>query len=115
MKSSLIKVFVAVLFIGLVCNSNAAFANSDFSEESNRFWENNTQTGVTMRSFKRMRIGMTFRACNNIIGFVGEEMSRNYGGGKAFTSVKWEGDDYAIITAVFRDNILTNKYQANLR
>ena len=121
MKSLLNGLLMVVLFIGFVSTTQAMSAETNFVSESNavsesnHFWENNFGTGVTKKSYKRMRIGMTFRACNEIIGFVGTQMSRNVGGGKVFTSVKWEGSDYAIITAVFRDNILTNKYEANLR
>lgn len=112
----LLKNFLTVgLFIFLAFGSQTVFARNDSSSESSNFWENNLQTGVSLRSYRLMKIGYSLRKCNQIIGFEAEEMSRNYGGGSVFTAVKWEGDDYAIITAVFKDNILTNKYQANLR
>lgn len=115
MKSLLIRALVGFLFIVLIFNSRTAFAGTDFSRENFRFWETNFQSGVTKRSYNRIKIGMSFNTVNRIIGFKGTVMTRNVGGGKVFISVKWEGRNYAIITAVFRDNILTNKYEANLR
>lgn len=115
MKSMLTRVLVAILFVGLIYNSQAAFANTNLYRKTLPSWGNSFQTGVTKRSYKRMKIGMTFKAVNKIIGFTGTIMTQNYGGGKEFISVKWEGKNYAIITAVFRDRILTDKYEANLR
>ena len=115
MKNLLGKFLSTFLLGAFIFGSQAMFVRAETSTESSRFWENNLQTGVTLRSYNKLKIGMSFRNCNRIIGFEAEEISRNVGGGKVFTAVKWEGDDYAIITAVFRDNILTNKYKANLR
>lgn len=72
-------------------------------------------TGVSKASFNKMRNGMTRDEVNEIIGFDGTEITSNEGGGKVFSSYKWEGKNYAIITAVFEDDILTSKYEANLK
>ncbi|CAN5329269.1 hypothetical protein BH10ACI1_BH10ACI1_03280 [soil metagenome] len=115
MKSSLMKASVTLLFLVLVCNSQAVFARTNLNREIGSSWVTLNQTGVTMRSYRRIKIGMSLATVNDIIGFNGSQMSRSVGGGKVFTSYKWEGRDYAIITAVFKDYILTNKYEANLR
>ena len=115
MKKLLSKVSVAFLFIVLVSGSQTAFANVNFWENNNNSWETNFQTGVSLRSFRAMKNGMSLNKVNAIIGFEGTRMSLNEGGGRIFTSYKWEGRNYAIITAVFDDYRLTNKYQANLK
>jgi hypothetical protein len=93
--------------------SDSSTTNSTKNDSSKS--DTGSGTGVSKASFDKMRIGMTLDECNEIIGFDATEMTRNTGGGKVFTSVKWEGKDYAIITAVFKDDILTNKYEANLK
>ena len=116
MKSSLKSAVAVLFFIVLVFNSTAAFADTNLCYvETNSFWETNTQNGLTMRTFNRMKTGMTLAAVNKMIGFKGTVISSQRGGGKLFEAYKWEGDDYRIITAVFEENRLTSKYQANLK
>lgn len=114
MKSSLKSALGALFFIVLVFNSQAAFAETNLCYETNSFWETNTQSGLTKRTFNRMKTGMTLAAVNKMIGFKGTVISSQRGGGKLFEAYKWEGSDYRIITAVFEENRLTSKYQANL-
>ncbi len=74
-----------------------------------------SSTGVSKASYDKIKVGMKKSEVNKIIGNDGEEMTRSKGGSSTFTSHKWEGSDYAIITAVFKDDVLTNKYEANLK
>lgn len=114
MKSSLTSALVAFLFIVLGFNSQAAFANTNLHHETGMFWVTNTQRGLTMRTFNRIKVGMLLSTVNKMIGFQGTVTYSERGGGKLYEAIKWEGDDYRIITAVFEDKRLTNKYQANL-
>ncbi|CAN5329406.1 hypothetical protein BH10ACI1_BH10ACI1_03290 [soil metagenome] len=77
--------------------------------------DSDSSAGVSKDSYNKIKVGMSLDKVNEIIGFDGTQMTKSEGGGKVFTSYKWEGSDYAIITAVFKDEILTNKYEANLK
>lgn len=93
-------------------SDNKSDSKSDNKSEKK---PDSSSTGVSKASFNKMRNGMTRDEVNDIIGFDGTEITSNEGGGKVFSSYKWEGKNYAIITAVFEDDILTSKYEANLK
>lgn len=113
MKSFLAQVLVSVLFIVLVFNSQAAFARN--FENKGKLISASKQSGVTMASFKRIKVGMTVQAVNRIIGFQGEVIySERDVNGRLHEAVKWEGSNYRVITASFSGNRLTKKFQANL-
>lgn len=117
MKSLLNKWVISLVFIALCFNAQTAFGNLSFQTEHQTAFsfDDESNFGVTMKAYKRIKIGMTYHEICRIIGSNGEEMTRSNGGGNTFTSHKWEGSDYAIITAVFKNSILTNKYEANLK
>ncbi len=117
MKSSLTSVLFAFLFIVLIFNSQSAFADTKLSAcETNPFWTNNLQSGLTMRTFNRIKTGMYLASVNKMIGFEGTvTYDARREDGVLVQAIKWEGSNYRIITAVFVGNRLTNKYQANLK
>lgn len=115
MKNLLTKILVGFLFTVLCFNSQSAFAGTNLRNENSWFSGFGKQTGVTMTSFNKMKKGMLFSSANKIIGF---EATVTYSArtedGKLVQAVKWEGNNYRIITAVFVGNRLTSKYNANL-
>lgn len=117
MKNSINKLLIGLVFIALSFNAQTAFGKLIFQTEypSAFILDDDSGFGVTMKAYKRIKIGMSLREVCRIIGNDGDEMTRSNGGGNTFTSHKWEGSDYAIITAVFKNQILTNKYEANLK
>ncbi len=93
--------------------SDSSKSDSDKSDKSDS--SSSSGTGVSKASYDKIRVGMKKSEIIRIIGNDGEEMTRSKGGNSTFTSHKWEGSDYSIITAVFKDDVLTNKYEANLK
>lgn len=93
--------------------SDSSKTNTDKSDSDKS--DSSSGSGVSKASYDKIKIGMKKSEIIKIIGDDGEEMTRSKGGGSTFTSHKWEGSDYAIITAVFKDDVLTNKYEANLK
>lgn len=117
MKNLTAKVLIGFIFIAVSFNSNRAFGGINVQTEPSTVFSfvEEKSFGVTQKAYDKIKIGMSLREICRIIGSNGEEMTRSKGGNHTFTSHKWEGKDYAIITAVFKDSILTNKYEANLK
>lgn len=90
-------------------------SKNDSSKDDSSKSDSSSGTGVSKASYEKIKVGMKKSEIIRIIGNDGEEMTRSKGGNSTFTSHKWEGEDYAIITAVFKDDVLTNKYEANLK
>ena len=117
MKNLSAKILIGFIFIAVSFNTNQAFGKINVQTEPVTVFslDEEKSFGVTQKAYDKIKIGMSLREICRIIGSNGEEMTRSRGGGSTFTSHKWEGKDYAIITAVFKDSILTNKYEANLK
>ena len=117
MKNLSAKILIGFIFISVCFNTNQAFGKINVQTEPVTVFslDEEKSFGVTQKAYDKIKIGMSLREICRIIGSNGEEMTRSRGGGSTFTSHKWEGKDYAIITAVFKDSILTNKYEANLK
>ena len=131
MKNSLNIVLVAIVFIVLGCKcqktlddisrqaqtspSPYATSSPSSSPSSTSSPSSSNSSGLSMATFDSLQNGMTFEEVNEKIGFKGTETFASGTGSRKVMSVKWEGDDYKIITAVFSGNKMTNKYQANLK
>lgn len=129
MKNSLNIILVAIIFIVLGCKcqqkldelsrkgetSPSATPYSTSSPSSTSSPTSNSSSGLTLATFESLTNGMTFEEVNEKIGFKGTETFASGSGSRKVMSVKWEGDEYKIITAVFSGNKMTNKYQANLK
>jgi hypothetical protein len=73
------------------------------------------ENGVTMTSFKRIKLNMSYAEVVEILGKEGEEMSSGGAGGITTIMYKWDGGFMVGVTAMFQDDKLINKSQVGLR
>ena len=96
-------------------SSSSPSASPSSSKSDSTSKSDSNSSGLTMETFNSLSTGMTFEEVNDKIGFTGTETFASGTGSRKVMSVKWEGSDYKIITAVFSGNKMTSKYQANLK
>lgn len=70
--------------------------------------------GLTLEKFDELKIGMKYDDAVKILGSAGTETSSSGSGANKFVSYKWEGKDYARITASFKNGDLQSKNHSNV-
>ncbi len=70
---------------------------------------------LTMAKYNQLENGMTYEEAVKIIGSEGSQTSSSSIGSYKSTSYKWEGEKYARIYLIFKDDKITSKSQSNLK
>lgn len=119
----LILVFVT---IGCVCPRSDLFnrqqtnqANVAATREVDRSDDSTTRTTasgpkLSMKQYSDIKIGMTKKDVNEVVGFEGNEMSSSSGGGQTFSVYQWKGEGYSSIIITFRNDKVFSKSQVGL-
>ncbi len=71
--------------------------------------------GLSLESFNKLQNGMKYEDAVKILGGEGVETSSFATGNLKTVTYKWEGENYARITATFRNGELTSKSQSSLK
>ncbi len=74
-----------------------------------------SKAGLTLEKFNQLQNGMKYEEVVKILGSDGVETSNYSSGSFKTTTYKWEGENYARVTATFRNGELTTKMQSNLK
>jgi hypothetical protein len=74
-----------------------------------------SKSGLTLEKFDRLQNGMKYEEVVRILGAEGVETSNISAGSMQTVTYKWEGENYARITATFQNGELTTKMQSNLK
>ena len=69
---------------------------------------------VTKAQYDAIKVGMTRKEVEKIMGSAGEEYYSGRGGGISFVSVKWVGQKFKTIFVSYRDDKVTSKTQVGL-
>ncbi len=70
---------------------------------------------LTLEKFNQLNVGMKYDEVVKILGSAGTESSSSSSAGNSYKTFKWEGANSARITAMFKNDVLTSKNQANVR
>ncbi|CAN5361267.1 hypothetical protein BH10ACI3_BH10ACI3_24730 [soil metagenome] len=70
--------------------------------------------GLTLEKFDELKIGTKYDEVVKILGSAGTETNSSGSAGNKYASYKWEGKDYARITATFKNGDLQTKNQSNV-
>lgn len=74
-----------------------------------------TADELTLEKFEQLTVGMKYDEVAKILGSSGSEASSSSSAGNTYRTMKWEGANNARITAMFKNDVLTSKNQANVR
>jgi hypothetical protein len=70
---------------------------------------------LTMAKYQQIKEGMSYQEVVGILGFEGEELSRNTFGDLTTIMFVWKGDGFANMNATFQNDKLVSKAQFGLR
>lgn len=70
--------------------------------------------GLTLEKFDEIKVGMKYEEVVKILGSAGVETNSSGSAGNKYSSYKWEGKDYARITASFKNGELQSKNHSNV-
>lgn len=131
MKNSLNLVFIALLLVVLGCScpqlkqlgldreSLPAKTPPEFNIKPANVADAETKSTagseLTLAKFNRVQTGMSYKEVVAILGSEGEVLSSTEAGSFKTESYKWQGENFATVIAVFQNDKLFTKTQANLK
>lgn len=95
--------------------TDASPAPSSTASSTPQNSSSDSKAGLTLEKFNQLQNGMKYEEVVKVLGAEGVETSNYSSGSFKTTTYKWEGENYARITATFRNGELTTKMQSNLK
>ena len=95
--------------------SNTTSNTTTVSNTASRPTSGSSKSGLSMDKYNQLKNGMNYKQVVEILGGEGTETMSSGEGKYKVTSYKWEGEDFQFVTAVFMDDKMTSKVQANLK
>ncbi len=95
--------------------TDASPAPSSTASSTPQNSSSDSKASLTLEKFNELKNGMKYEEVVKVLGSEGVETSNYSSGSFKTTTYKWEGENYARITATFRNGELTTKMQSNLK